>query len=153
MLSANPSPGTAVAPGTTVTLEVSSGPSEVPDVVGLTEDAAISRIENAGLVASTTEEETDAAEDGTVTAQSPGAGSAVAPGETVTITVAVAPATTTTPPTTTTEPPTTTTEPPTTTTEPPTTEEEDEDPLPDGPSDERGAAQSGSANSSAGRPS
>ena len=148
VLSANPSPGTAVAPGTTVTLEVSSGPSSVPDVVGLTEDEAVSQIEDAGLVASTTEEETDSAEDGTVTSQSPGPNSTVAPGSTVTLTVAVAPETTTTPPTT-----TTTTPPPTTTTEPPPSEEEDEDPLPDVPLGERGSAQSGSANSSAGRPS
>ncbi len=145
VLSSNPSAGIPVAPGTTVTLEVSSGPTEVPDVVGLSQDEAESAIDDAGLNVSVTEEETDEAEEGTVTAQSPEGGGDAVPGDTVTITVAVAPETT--------EPPTTTTEePPTTTTEEPPPDDEDGGPLPDR-FGERNSAQSGSAYSSAGRPS
>jgi eukaryotic-like serine/threonine-protein kinase len=85
-----PGQGSTVERGSTVTLTISSGPARatVPGVVGRSQGEATSTLEAAGFRVSVSEEETDGAPAGTVTAQSPSAGSRVAEGATVTITVA-----------------------------------------------------------------
>lgn len=108
-----PEAGTLVAAGSTVTLWISLGPEpvQVPNVVGMTAEAARAALEAVNLVyreaATTVEVET--AFDGLVAQQSIGAGTEVDPGRTVTVTLGKAP-----PPTTTTTavPDTTTTLPP-----------------------------------------
>jgi eukaryotic-like serine/threonine-protein kinase len=67
---------------------VSSGAEQiaVPDVLGLSRDSAEARLRDDGLGVSVTEQESDEPE-GDVIAQSPGGGTEVAKGETVTITV------------------------------------------------------------------
>jgi len=75
-----------------VRLFVSSGPEQVsvPDVVGLTREAAETRITRKGLDVRVEMEQSDEPEN-EVIAQSPGAGDKVDRGDDVTITVAVAP--------------------------------------------------------------
>jgi serine/threonine-protein kinase len=89
----SPNAGTAVDPGSTVALTVSSGPAEtrvaVPPLVGLTRSDAESQLESAGLVASVQTETTGIEpQDGRVIDQSPSSGTKVADGSTVVITVA-----------------------------------------------------------------
>jgi beta-lactam-binding protein with PASTA domain len=91
VVSQSPAAGAELSEGRTVTLQVSTGPAEVaiPDVVGLTEAAAIRELEDAGFVAQVVDQTTgEPTEDGVVLAQSPPAGSSVRAGGTVTITVA-----------------------------------------------------------------
>ena len=111
---ADPSSGNQVPVRSEVDLEVSKGPVEVPDLVDLTQEEAVTALADLGLKARPTTAETDAAEPGTVISQDTPEGTEVAGGTSVGFTVAVAPETTNPP---TTNPPTTT--PPTTT--PPTT--------------------------------
>src|SRR5262249_61843811 len=104
-----------IAPGATVTLFVSKGPTEsaVPDVTSFSRADAIATLRNSGFKAVVDVQDTeDSSLDGVVMTQTPGPGESAKPGTTVTITVGhfVAP-----PPTTT----TVTTQP----TEPTTTEE------------------------------
>jgi len=116
-----PAANTVVNPGSSITLVVSSGVTQVrvPTVEGLLEAAAVSQLQAVGLT-SKVEYINVAFGDpsaGRVIAQTPSAGQLVDPGSQVRLRVgrAVAPPTTTTPPTT---PPTTappTTAPPTTT--------------------------------------
>jgi serine/threonine-protein kinase len=95
----NPGPGQMVKPGTQVTVFVSSGAIRVPDVVGQLRKTAVNNLKKAGFVVSVTEEETeDATQVGNVITQFPPAGSRGQRGDTVTISVGVAPP----PPTTTT---------------------------------------------------
>ena len=49
VINSNPPPGESVDFGSTVTLLVSKGQSTVPNVVGLTKEEAISKLEDAGL--------------------------------------------------------------------------------------------------------
>ena len=105
-----PSSGNEVAPGTAVNLSVSTGPVEVPELVGLSQEDAEAALEDEGLEAAPTTERTDEADPGTVISQDISAGEEVESGTTVGFTVAVAPETTTPPPTTTTTEPTETTE-------------------------------------------
>nr|WP_233251496.1 Stk1 family PASTA domain-containing Ser/Thr kinase [Serinibacter arcticus] len=86
VISSNPGAGTAIAPGQTVTVSVSSGPDslEVPDLVGLTAAQARTELTNAGFsnVAVTIEEEDDPtgqANAGTVLRSEPAAGEQAAP--------------------------------------------------------------------------
>jgi serine/threonine-protein kinase len=92
VIDASPAVGTLIERGTTVTLTVSKGKEQVavPDVDGETEDNARSAIESAGLrVGKVTEEESDE-DPGTVIGQSPAAGTKVAKGAAVDLTVAKA---------------------------------------------------------------
>jgi eukaryotic-like serine/threonine-protein kinase len=114
----NPGPGELVQKGSAVTVVVSSGPEDVrvAPVIGQTEGRARNTLTEDGLVVRVVYADVPAGstDDGRVTAQSLTAGSQVAPGTEITITVgrALQAVTTTTPPVTTTIPPTTT--PPTT---------------------------------------
>ena len=88
----DPPAGELVRPGSQVTLNVSSGPSQVavPPVVGLTSEAARQQLSARGLEISVTEEASDRPV-GEVTAQSPDAGTRVDPGSTVEVTVSSGP--------------------------------------------------------------
>jgi hypothetical protein len=83
----DPSPGSKVADGSTVTLFFSDGPESVPDVVGKTEDQARKLIQDAGFEVSVVHDSTTEAKKGTVLDQSPKAGSKEDQGRTVTIVV------------------------------------------------------------------
>ncbi len=128
VIESDPAAGTSVDVGSAVTLKVSSGKVEVPDVVGMTRDEAASTLSDLGFKNKTTYVESDQPED-TVLKQSITKGELADYGTQVTLTVArPAPPTPTETPTTeaptTTAPPTTTLplpEPTTAPTEPPTT--------------------------------
>jgi serine/threonine-protein kinase len=66
---------------------LSTGPAEVPNVVGLTEDAARDRLKDAGFDVDVETDETTPAEAGRVLAQSPDGLTEAPRGSTVTITV------------------------------------------------------------------
>jgi len=83
----DPTPGSQVADGFTVTLFFSDGPESVPDVVGKTEDQARKLIQDAGFEVSVVRDSTTKAKKGTVLDQSPQAGSKEDKGRTVTIVV------------------------------------------------------------------
>ena len=85
----DPSPGSKVADGSTVTLFFSDGPESVPDVVGKTEDQARKLIQDAGFEVSVVHDSTTEAKKGTVLDQSPKAGSKEDQGRTVTIVVSL----------------------------------------------------------------
>jgi beta-lactam-binding protein with PASTA domain len=92
VISSSPPEGSTAEKGATVRLVVSRGtkPVNVPDVVGKDVDEARSLLTGAGLKV-TTKDDTGSTEDpGTVTAQSPKAGSKLRPGATITLTVAKA---------------------------------------------------------------
>jgi serine/threonine-protein kinase len=93
VVSASPPEGSTADRGATVRLTVSRGaePVAVPDVTG--KDAAEARglLEGKGLQVDETQQVSESADPGTVTAQDPAAGKAVRPGATVTLTVAQAP--------------------------------------------------------------
>jgi MYXO-CTERM domain-containing protein len=85
----NPNAGTAVAPGSTVDIEVSLGAS-VPDVVGLGAANAGAAIVGAGLVVGTvTTANSNTVPIGDVISQTPGAGTNVAPGSAVAIEISL----------------------------------------------------------------
>ena len=87
----DPVGGTAVAPGSTVNVVISSGPAGVvvPDVLGLSEGAAIKQIESVdGLTAVVELVAAPRVPEGTVAAQDPAGRTTVAPGTKVTIRVA-----------------------------------------------------------------
>ncbi|MBC9227005.1 Stk1 family PASTA domain-containing Ser/Thr kinase [Aeromicrobium sp. 636] len=104
VLNSNPPPGSSVERGSTVTLIVSRGQVDVPNVVGQSADDARQALEDAGLKVSVQNDTSGTAPNGTVTAQSREPGSMVSPGTTITITVSRPPAPTTPTPTPTTEP-------------------------------------------------
>jgi eukaryotic-like serine/threonine-protein kinase len=83
-----PPEGTEVTKGTRVRLLVSQGPEQVtvPDVTGLTRESAEARLGDEGLEVATEEQESDEPE-GNVISQSPGGGTRVSRGATVTIVV------------------------------------------------------------------
>jgi eukaryotic-like serine/threonine-protein kinase len=110
----DPPANTLIAPGSTVTLFVSKGPTEatVPDVTSFSRADAIATLRNSGFKAVVDVQDTeDSSQDGVVLTQTPGPGESAKPGTTVTITVGhfVEPAP---PPVTTTEPTTTEEAPP-----------------------------------------
>ena len=87
----SPSAGAEVREGTTVTLRVSTGPSEVtvPDVTGLAEESARLELENAGFEVRMIDEPTDdPTQDAVVLDQTPRGGSTAGEGAVVTITIA-----------------------------------------------------------------
>jgi beta-lactam-binding protein with PASTA domain/predicted Ser/Thr protein kinase len=92
VIETRPSARTQLDIGRTVTIVVSSGPESVavPDVAGLDEDEARTRIEAAGLGVETTDEESEE-NPGTVLVQDPEAGTEVRKGDTVTLTIAKEP--------------------------------------------------------------
>jgi serine/threonine-protein kinase len=86
----DPQPGTSVAPRSTVTVTVSSGPDvvEVPNVVDSDEATAIQLLQDAGLAADLQEQPVENQDlDGIVLDQSPLGGEEVEPGSTITIVV------------------------------------------------------------------
>jgi len=95
VIATNPPEAVEAQRGTTVVLYVSSGPSsstgavKVPALVGLTETAALEALSAAGLAGTVgSHRESSLAQPGTVLAQTPTAGSELAKGGTVTLTVA-----------------------------------------------------------------
>ena len=88
----DPAANAQVAPGTTVTLFLASGEVTVPDVVGMTEDEARAALDDVGLEATASRQETSSEDEGTVLKQSPSSGK-VEIGSTVKLTVATAPTT------------------------------------------------------------
>jgi beta-lactam-binding protein with PASTA domain len=109
VLATSPTSGTTVKVGSSVTLTVSGGPSNVlvPSVIGFQQGVASNTLGQAQLNVNINSQASPQTA-GVVIAQSPNAGASEPPGTTVTITVSTGP-----PPTTTT---TTTTSPPSTTT-------------------------------------
>jgi len=105
-----PPEGTEVEVGSSVTLTVSSGKVEVPDVIGLPRGEAEATLSQAGFQV-LVNEETSTETPGTVVFQAPSPGQEVSAGTRVAITVAAAPVPTPTPqptaPTTPTTPPAT----------------------------------------------
>jgi len=90
VIRSEPGQGAEVAEGTAVTLIVSSGPERVsvPNVEGLNEQAAQSQLANVGLSAQITDQQVaNPGQDGVVLSQSPGAGTQVNPGATVSLVV------------------------------------------------------------------
>jgi serine/threonine-protein kinase len=91
VVASNPDQGQTVDAGSDVTIDVSNGEAQVPNVVGDSEATATATLENAGFTATPIYEETDSAAPGTVIKQSETGFARL--GTTVLITVAKAPAT------------------------------------------------------------
>jgi serine/threonine-protein kinase len=93
VISQNPSPGTRVAKGTLVTLTASSGAPKVavPALTGLSQAAAQTTLENAGLKMNVHYVPSADVPEGTVTASSPGKGTTVLVGSTVDVNVSSGP--------------------------------------------------------------
>jgi len=94
VIAQEPASGTRVVPGTTVCLVVSAGllPTEIPSVAGMTEDAAASTLNAAGLIVgavSTAYDEHIPA--GRVISQEPAAGIEVPPGTAVAVKLSLGP--------------------------------------------------------------
>ena len=92
VISQSPAGGSRVTRGETVTITVSTGRPQVsvPDVVGMGEERASSRLGGAGLTPVRQEREvTDPAQDGVVIEQRPGAGAEVDEGSQVVIVIGV----------------------------------------------------------------
>jgi beta-lactam-binding protein with PASTA domain/tRNA A-37 threonylcarbamoyl transferase component Bud32 len=89
VLSQDPSANEQAAVGSAVDLTVSSGPEpvQVPFVEGLTEDAAVTAIRNAGLVPDVREVPSDEVDEGRVISQDPAGGSEAERNDVVRITV------------------------------------------------------------------
>jgi serine/threonine-protein kinase len=101
VLEQDPASGSKVEKGVSVTLTVSSGPSNVvvPDVTGLDAATARAQLADAGFDVTVVDQPTsDPDQDGVVVEQSPEGGSSATKGSTVTITVARVRAESTTPP-------------------------------------------------------
>jgi eukaryotic-like serine/threonine-protein kinase len=87
VISSNPAFGTKVPPHSTVTLNVSAGPKKVtiPNVVGDSEATAQNTLQRLGLQVQTKTDPTSTMPQGKVARTSPGAGTSVNPGSTVTL--------------------------------------------------------------------
>ncbi|MBM3146826.1 MAG: serine/threonine protein kinase [Actinobacteria bacterium] len=94
-----PQAGAEVAPGSPVTLVVSSGQetASVPDVVGASQSDAEDALESAGFKVATQEQASDAVPAGDVISQDPSAGVTAAKGATVTLVISTGPTPTPTP--------------------------------------------------------
>ncbi|MFD6096754.1 Stk1 family PASTA domain-containing Ser/Thr kinase [Nocardiopsis flavescens] len=90
----DPPAGDEVAPDTEIRLRISSGPGnvQVPDLVGMTREQADAALQDRNLTASFHEVEDPGNPPNTVVSQSIAANQEVAPGTTVTVTVAIEPA-------------------------------------------------------------
>ncbi|WP_370617051.1 Stk1 family PASTA domain-containing Ser/Thr kinase [Mumia sp. Pv 4-285] len=93
VLKTDPVPGEKVDPGTSVTLTVSAGKTDVPDVVGKMRDEAEQILKDAGFEVRVIETQSDQPA-GTVTEQIPGAGEQADPGAQIILTVSTGPETT-----------------------------------------------------------
>ena len=93
VISTQPGENTQLEKGGTVVLVVSQGPEQVsvPDVTGDRENDARSTLEDAGLRADVSEEESTSQDPGTVLRQDPGSGQKVDKGSSVKLVVAKAP--------------------------------------------------------------
>ncbi|GAB3268403.1 Stk1 family PASTA domain-containing Ser/Thr kinase [Sinomonas notoginsengisoli] len=91
VISTNPGVGQTVGLGTEVELTLSSGKVAVPELRGMSLEAAQKALADLGLKTSTQEAENSVVPPGTVTDQSPAADGTVDQGGTVTLTVAKAP--------------------------------------------------------------
>ena len=100
VIKSDPKAGTPVARHFPVTLYVSSGPprQRVPGVTGDTQTAATTTLGHAGFNVNAKQQTSTTVAAGNVISQTPAADTLVAPGTTVTIVIATAPATTTVPP-------------------------------------------------------
>ena len=99
VISQSPGAGKLVARGSQVTIFASTGAITVPDVVGQARKTAVTAVKRAGFTVAVTEENTDdPAQVGRVISEFPPGGSRGRRGDTVTISVGVAPQTTTTTP-------------------------------------------------------
>jgi eukaryotic-like serine/threonine-protein kinase len=89
----DPAAGEIVDEGSRVEVRVSKGVRQVavPDVLGQSESSATAELQAAGFEVSATEASSDTVSEGLVSAQSPSAGTAVAKGSTVTITISTGP--------------------------------------------------------------
>jgi eukaryotic-like serine/threonine-protein kinase len=92
VVATDPPAGTQVAPGSTVTLQVTTGDGnssvDMPDVTGDKQRDAQRKLEQKGLVVSVqTRSTNDKSDDGRVLDQSPSSGSRVSPGDPVTLLV------------------------------------------------------------------
>jgi serine/threonine-protein kinase len=87
VISVSPDVGSMVKSGTEVTLTYSKGPKEVPDVVGKTEAKATQILEDAGFKVDSLPDTASTDPKGTVTKQSPQAGTPQNAGSTITILV------------------------------------------------------------------
>ena len=92
VISTDPSEGTAVAAGTTVTLYISKGTdgssnTMVPDLVGWQSADATGTLDSMGVLYQITEAENENYADGVVLSVTPAVGSPIEAGETVTLTV------------------------------------------------------------------
>ena len=90
VISQNPAGGTEVSKGETVTITVSTGTPQVdiPDVIGLSESSAKSRLKSAGLKPVTQERSvTDPSQDGVVVEQRPGSGTQLDKGAEIVIVI------------------------------------------------------------------
>jgi eukaryotic-like serine/threonine-protein kinase len=100
VVTVDPAEGERVAPSTTITLGISTGTIELPDVTGQPEQAARDALVAAGFSPGqirTTEAEADGAAPGTVIGTDPGAGADVGAGDVITLEIATAPETATVP--------------------------------------------------------
>ena len=93
-----PGAGSPQAKDSTVTIVVSSGPkqSAVPDVVGMSQASAVNALTDAGFEVSVSQAVSTNANIGKVISQNPAAGTKAKAGSTVTITVGIAPPTSST---------------------------------------------------------
>jgi serine/threonine-protein kinase len=91
VVGSDPDEGETVDAGSDVTLDVSNGEVQVPDVIGDSESTARTRLETEGFNVTVVYEETDSATAGTVIEQSPTGDDYARLGTTVVITVATAP--------------------------------------------------------------
>jgi eukaryotic-like serine/threonine-protein kinase len=87
VIAVNPDVGASVAANSVVTLTFSKGPKEVPDVRGKTEEQATKILEAAGFKVSSLPDNSSTEPKGTVTQQSPQAGTPQNAGSTITILV------------------------------------------------------------------
>jgi hypothetical protein len=91
VISQSPAAGSAIVPGATVNLILSTGPTTVPDVVGQLQSAATSAITAAKLAVGTVTIQDNTSPAGTVLSQLPPSGTVVAPGTTVSLVVSSGP--------------------------------------------------------------
>jgi serine/threonine-protein kinase len=91
VVSTDPAANAQAAPDATITLRVSTGTIQLPDVTGQTEAAARQKLTAAGISAGDIDSvavERDDVPQGSVVSTTPGAGSAVGPGQQITLQIA-----------------------------------------------------------------
>ena len=89
VIAMRPNAGGKVPAGTTIELQVSSGPNvvTVPSVQGAAEGDATAQLQALGLVVTTVQDSSDSVAEGNVISQAPSSGVQVKPGSTVTLTI------------------------------------------------------------------